>query len=76
MSITARLPPNALVSADDFITPRTVNCLAPSTVPSATRPPTAIWFLSANSFDRMIESGCARNTSGSSTTAMSPLSRS
>ena len=38
MSITARLPPNALVSADDFITPRTVNCLAPSTVPSDNSP--------------------------------------
>ena len=26
----ARLPPNALVSPDDFMMPRTVNCLSPS----------------------------------------------
>jgi hypothetical protein len=72
----ARFPPKALVSPDDFMMPRTVNCFSPSAVPSARWPPTAIWFLSANSFDRMIESGWARNTSGSSTTASSPLSRS
>ena len=76
MSITAMLPPKALVKPDDFITPRTVNGFCPSAVPSVTRPPTARWFLSANSLDRMIESGCARNTSGSSITASSPLSRS
>ena len=47
--------------------PRTVNGFSPSTVPSGERVcPTASWFLSANSFDRMSESGCARNTSGSS----------
>ena len=30
----ARLPPKALVRPDDFMMPRTVNCLSPSTVPS------------------------------------------
>ena len=61
---------------DGFMMPRIVNCFSPSAVPSDRRLPIARPFLSANSFERMSESGCARKTSGSSTTASSPLSRS
>ena len=51
--------------------PRTVNRRSPSAVPSGTWLLTASPFFSANSFVRMIESGCARKTSGSSMTASS-----
>ena len=40
------------------------------------RLPTSRWFLSANSFDTISESGCAMKTRGSSTIVWSPLSRS
>ena len=35
MSMIARLPPKALAMPAGFMMPRTVNCLAPSMVPSA-----------------------------------------
>ena len=35
----ARLPPNALVSPDDFMMPRITNCLSPSAVLSGSRLP-------------------------------------
>jgi hypothetical protein len=74
--MTARLPPNALVKPPERMMPRTVNALSPTMVESVSRLPTCSAFRSANSFVTMMESGWARKTSGSSTTASSPLSRS
>ena len=76
MSITARLPPKACVSPPDFMMPRTVNRFSPSIVRIGTFVPIPRPFRSANSRVTISESGCARKTSGSSTTASSPLSRS
>ncbi len=56
--------------------PRTVNCFSPSMVRIGTFVPIAMPFRSANSRVTISESGCARNTSGSSMTASSPVSRS
>ena len=56
--------------------PRIVNVWFPSIVPSTILLSACSPFRFANSSVTISESGCARNTSGSSITASSPLSRS
>ncbi len=71
----ARFPPNALARPVDCMTPRTTNRFGPSIVPIGTTLFVSRRFRAANSRVTISESGCARNTSGSSTTASSPLSK-
>ena len=75
MSMMARLPPNALLRPPVRRMPRTTNSLGPSMVSSGTRLPSARPLRAANAALIIIESGCARNTSGSSIIAASPLSQ-
>ncbi len=70
----ARLPPNAFARPPGAMIPRTTNCFGPSIVRIGMRLFDCRWFCSANSRVTISESGCARNTSGSSTTESSPLS--
>jgi len=75
-SMTARFPPKALASPPAPMIPRTVNCFSPSIVRIGTLSPDSRPFRRANSRVTISESGWARKTSGSSTTASSPSSRS
>jgi hypothetical protein len=74
--MTAKLPPKALASPLDFMMPRIVKSLSPSIVLKGSLLPMPSWFSRAKVELTISESGCARNTSGSSITASSPLSRS
>ena len=77
MSMIARSPPNALARPPGFMMPRTVNTWSPCMVRmrqlAVDRQAVCS---SANFLVTISESGCARNTSGSSIAASSAPSRS